>query len=89
MIKMTGMIKKVLVLSTIYFVLSTSSAQAEDVQTCTQVTQYGGAVGYICGASTHTPVNTGIADNLPLIASGFLSASGFLAYLSKKFGKQY
>lgn len=53
------------------------------VQTCTTSTGYNGAVTYICGA--HTPVNTGIGDSLPLIASGFLGAAGVLGYFSKKF----
>lgn len=45
---------------------------------CTQY--YGG--GVVCGV--HTPVDTGIIDNIPLIASGFLGASGVLAYFSRK-----
>lgn len=49
---------------------------------CTQY--YGG--GVVCGV--HAPVATGIADNLPLIASGFLGAGGVLAYLTKKFKKE-
>ena len=56
------------------------------VQTCTTSTGYNGAVTYICGA--HTPVNTGIGDSLPLIASGFLGAAGVLGYFSKKIRKQ-
>lgn len=38
--------------------------KAEEVQTCVQVTQYGGGVGIVCGA--HTPVDTGLADINPL-----------------------
>ena len=56
----------------------------ETVQTCTQVTQYGGAIAYICGTETHVPVNTGLGDNLALIGLLTLGASGFLLFLSKK-----
>lgn len=41
---------------------------AEEVQTCTQVTQYGGAVGIVCGV--HTPVETGLADINPILLAG-------------------
>lgn len=58
-------------------------AQAQgEVTVCTQY--YGG--GVVCGV--HTPVETGIADSLPLIASGFLGAGGILAYFSHKRNKQ-
>ncbi len=71
-----------IVLSTMYLVLGANTVKAEDTVTvCTQY--YGG--GVVCGV--HTPVETGIADNIPLIASGFLGASGVLAYLSRKFKK--
>lgn len=45
---------------------------------------YGG--GVVCGIRTHvhTPVNTGIADNLPLIGAFCLGASGVLLYFSRK-----
>lgn len=68
-----------LVLSTLYLVLSANSIKAADTTTiCTQY--YGG--GVVCGV--HTPVNTGIADNIPLIGSLFLGSSGVLVYLSKR-----
>ena len=73
----------VLVLSTLYLVLSTQPVRAEtQYEICPQ--PYGGAV--VCGV--HTPVETGIADNIPLVGSGLLGASGVLAYLSKKARKQ-
>jgi LPXTG-motif cell wall-anchored protein len=53
---------------------------ANEVEHCTEV--YGG--GVVCGAKTHTPVNTGIADNPAYIAGAFLIASGVLYFLSKK-----
>jgi hypothetical protein len=77
----TASMKKaaLLVLTTLYLVLGASSIKAEDTVTvCTQY--YGG--GVVCGA--HTPVDTGIADNIPLIGSLFLGSSGILAYLSKR-----
>ena len=56
------------------------SAQGE-VTVCTQ--NYGG--GVVCGV--HTPIETGMAENIPLIASGFLGASGVITYLSRKLKK--
>ncbi len=53
-----------------------------ETQTCTQVTQYGGTVSYVCGV--HTPIETGIADNLPLVGSSFVGASAVLAYFGRK-----
>lgn len=53
---------------------------ADEQEHCTEV--YGG--GVVCGAKTHTPVNTGIADNPAYIAGAFLVASGILYFLSKK-----
>ncbi len=79
------MLKKLIVISTLLFVLSATSVAAE-TQTCTQVTQYGGAVSYICGAKTAVKP-TGIADNLPLIGSSFVGASALLAAFSKKIKK--
>lgn len=69
------------------FVLLTVLAvpsRAEDVQTCVQVTQYGGGVGIVCGAK-HEPINTGLADINPLVLSSiFLFLSGFGIYLYRK-----
>jgi LPXTG-motif cell wall-anchored protein len=42
---------------------------------------YGG--GVVCGV--HTPVNTGIGDNLAIIGAGLLIASVIFLVLSKKF----
>lgn len=42
---------------------------------------YGG--GVVCGI--HTPVNTGIADNLALVGAGLLFTSVVFLFLSKKF----
>lgn len=70
-----------LVLSLLFLV--TPSVKAEDVQTCTQVTQYGGAVGIVCGV--HTPVETGLADINPLfLASSFFTLAGYGMYSYKK-----
>jgi hypothetical protein len=63
--------------------LVTLSVRAEDVQTCTQVTQYGGAVGIVCGV--HTPVETGLADINPVVlASIFFTFAGYGMYSYKK-----
>lgn len=63
------------------FVAFPKAAFAEDqVTVCTQ--SYGG--GVVCGV--HTPVQTGIADNIPLIGSLVLGSSGVFFYLSKKRG---
>ena len=63
--------------------LVTTSVRAEDVQTCIQVTQYGGAVGIVCGA--HTPVETGLADINPVVlASIFFTFAGYGMYGYKK-----
>ena len=51
------------------FVLLSSLAghvKAEDVETCVQVTQYGGGVGIVCGAK-HETVDTGLADINPIV----------------------
>src|ERR1035437_9410065 len=59
-------------------------SRADDVQTCTTTTQYNGSVTYICGISTHTPVATGLGDNLALVGILTIVSSGFLLFLSKK-----
>lgn len=59
------------------------SVNAADVQTCTQVTQYGGAVGIVCGV--HTPVETGLADINPVVlASIFFAFAGMGLKIYKK-----
>lgn len=82
---MHTMLRKLLIVSTFLFVLSATSVRAENTQTCTQVTQYGGAVSYVCGA--HTPVQTGIAENLALIGSSFVGASAILSLYLRKINK--
>jgi hypothetical protein len=77
------MFKRLIVISS--FLLLTglfvpATSRAED--TCTTVTQYGGSVSYVCG--THTPVETGLAESLPLIGFVSLGASGILRFLSKR-----
>lgn len=76
----TDLMKKLIfTLTVLAFIAFPKAAFAEGETTvCTQ--SYGG--GVVCGV--HTPVDTGIADNIPLIASSFLGASGVLAYFSKK-----
>ncbi len=51
---------------------------AEEVTICTQF--YGG--GVVCGV--HTPIQTGIADSIPLIGSLMLGGSGIFFYISNK-----
>lgn len=77
--------KRLIVLVTVisFFALTVNSVNAETVQTCTQVTQYGGAVSVVCGV--HTPVEAGLADINPLyLASSFLSLAGYGMYSYKK-----
>lgn len=61
------------------FIAFPKAAFAEGETTvCTQ--SYGG--GVVCGV--HTPVNTGIADNIPLVASLALGSSGVFFFFSKR-----
>lgn len=74
---------KILFFSICVLALTANSVRAEDVQTCTQVTQYGGAVGIVCGV--HTPVETGLADINPVVlASIFFTFAGYGMYSYKK-----
>ena len=59
---------------------------AETVQTCTQVTQYGGAVGIVCGAKHDaSKIDTGLADINPVVlASIFFTFAGYGMYSYKK-----
>ncbi len=78
----TLMKKLILGLIALAFVALPGKVLAEGQETiCTQ--SYGG--GVVCGV--HTPIETGVADNIPLIASGFLGASGVITYLSRKLKK--
>lgn len=63
---------------------SGTSSMAQEVETCIQVTQYGGGVGIVCGAK-HEPVDAGLADINPLVL-GFISLafSGLLYLYSIK-----
>lgn len=45
--------------------VAVTPVMAQAVETCTQVTQYGGAVKIVCGM--HEPVDTGLADMNPLV----------------------
>lgn len=75
----TDLMKKLItVIAVLVFLSLPKAVFAEDATICTQ--SYGG--GVVCGV--HTPVNTGIADNIPLIASSLIGAGGLLAYFSKK-----
>ncbi len=59
-------------------------AVAGDVQTCVQVTQYGGGVNVVC-STKHEPVDTGLADINPLyLASTFFLFAGYGMYQYKK-----
>lgn len=59
-------------------------SMAEDPEICTQVTQYGGGVGIVCGAK-HEPVDTGLADINPLVLSLMsLTVSGLFYLYSTK-----
>lgn len=86
----TKILIKSAMLSLFSLILLSSSAtfvMAEEVQTCVQTTQYGGAVGTVCGA--HTPVETGLADINPVVlASVFFSLAGASLYKYKKLAKQ-
>ena len=73
------LISFILVLSVLAFPAKSFAADNEII--CPQ--PYGG--GVVCGI--HTPVNTGIADNLGLIGVGITLASGILFSFSKKIKK--
>lgn len=69
------------------FAFKPSVSMAQEVETCVQVTQYGGGVGIVCGAK-HEPVETGLADINPLVlASLFFMFSGYGLYEYKKLQK--
>ena len=77
--------KKVLfVLAFLAFLALPTAVLAEDEAIiCPQ--PYGG--GVVCGIK-HEPVETGIADSLPVIGSGLIGASALIKYLKGKFGKK-
>ena len=79
----SALMKKLMIgLVTLAFIALPGRVLAEGEETiCTQ--SYGG--GVVCGV--HVPVETGVAENIPLIASGFLGASGVIAYFSRKLKK--
>jgi hypothetical protein len=62
----------------LFLALGGSSVRAQE-QICTQV--YGG--GVVCGV--HTPVETGVGDNLGLIGVGLLVSSLVILKLIKRF----
>lgn len=74
--------KLILVILTLTFLAAPARVLAEDSQIiCPQ--PYGG--GVVCGV--HTPVNTGMGDNLAMIGIGLLVSSLTFLFLSKKFNK--
>lgn len=79
----SALMKKLMIgLVTLAFIALPGRVLAEGEETiCTQ--SYGG--GVVCGV--HVPVETGVAENIPLIASGFLGASGVITYFSRKLKK--
>ena len=76
-----------LVLTALFAVPSVHAAEVVTTTTeeiiCPQ--PYGG--GVVCGVKTHKVVETGIADNLPLIGSGLVGASALFTYVSRKLRK--
>jgi hypothetical protein len=86
-----SMVKRLIVLAVVSCMLLVVGLQtvfAESEQVCTQVTQYGGAVGVVCGVK-HEPVEAGLADINPVILSSiFLTLSGLSAYKYRKIAKE-
>lgn len=82
MLKRLIVISSFLLLAGLFVPATSRAAEVATETTCTTVTQYGGSVSYICGA--HTPVETGLAESLPLIGFISLGASGILRFLSKR-----
>lgn len=88
------MLKKVLVSALVVTsmfvakpVMPYGTIMAQDVTDCVQVTQYGGAVGIVCGAK-HEPVETGLADMNPfMLASVFFSLAVASLVKSKKIAR--
>lgn len=73
-----------LLISFVIYNFFVGSVKAQDVETCVQVTQYGGGVGIVCGAR-HEAVDTGLADINPLVLSFlFFGLSGFGVYSYRK-----
>lgn len=74
--------KFILIISVLAVLAVPSKVMANDSQNAVICPQpYGG--GVVCGV--HTPVETGMGDNLGLIGSGLIMASGVVSYLSRKF----
>ena len=71
------------ILVTLSFLLVPVNVQAEEEEICVETAIYGGGVGVVCSAKTHEPVDTGVEDVIPFVASGLLAAS----YGFYKFGK--
>lgn len=82
------MFKKVLItLAVLGGLFMASPVMAEEVDNCVQVTQYGGAVGIVCGIK-HEPVETGLADINPFVlASTFMAVSAYAYNKAKKLQK--
>lgn len=82
------MLKKVLVSALVITSLFVAKpVVAQEDTNCVQVTQYGGAVGIVCGAK-HEPVETGLADMNPfMLASVFFGLAGASLVKSKKIAR--
>jgi len=73
-----------LILTLNFLAASANFVMAEEQTNCVQVTQYGGAVGIVCGVE-HKPVETGLADINPVIlASVFFGLAGLTFSKYKK-----
>lgn len=82
------MLKKVLVSALVVTsMFMAKPAMAEEDTNCVQVTQYGGAVGIVCGAK-HEPVETGLADMNPfMLASMFFGLASVSLAKAKKIAR--
>ncbi len=72
--------QRILVVLLVLAVLAAPKGVFAQEQICTQA--YGG--GVVCGAKTHTPVNTGLVDNPSVLGASFLLVSGTLFLASRK-----
>jgi hypothetical protein len=75
--------KLIFVITALIFLAVPAQALAEEIQViCPQ--PYGG--GVVCGV--HTPVNTGLGDNLAVVGGILLVSSLVFLFLSKKFNSE-
>lgn len=75
------MLKKAILVLVLASFLATPKVVFADEVVCPQ--PYGG--GVVCGV--HTPVATGIGDNLPVIGASLIGASILLAFIGKKLAR--